>query len=77
MKTIVSEKGQITIPKEVRDQLGLRPGTRLDIAADKGRLIGVKAVDEDVIAKWRGRGRLPAGKSTDDYLRMIRDGDSR
>ena len=25
-------------------------------------------------AKWRGRGHLPAGKNTDDYLRLIRDG---
>jgi hypothetical protein len=24
-------------------------------------------------AKWRGRGRLPAGKNTDDYLRLTRD----
>ena len=26
--------------------------------------------------KWRGRGQLPAGKNADDYLRLIRDGDS-
>jgi hypothetical protein len=23
--------------------------------------------------KWRGRGHLPAGKNTDDYLHLIRD----
>jgi hypothetical protein len=23
--------------------------------------------------KWRGRGHLPAGKNTDDYLRLTRD----
>jgi len=28
----------------------------------------------DAFAKWRGRGRLPAGKNTDDYLRLTRDG---
>ena len=27
MKAIVSEKGQVTIPKPYRDQLGIRPGT--------------------------------------------------
>jgi hypothetical protein len=27
----------------------------------------------DAAAKWRGRGRLPAGKSTDDYLHLTRD----
>ena len=31
--------------------------------------------DED-IAKWRGRFKLPFGKSVDDYIRIIRDGDS-
>ena len=30
MKTKVSEKGQITIPKAVRLKLGLRPGTVLE-----------------------------------------------
>ena len=24
-------------------------------------------------AKWRGRGHLPAGKNTDDYLHLTRD----
>jgi hypothetical protein len=27
-----------------------------------------------VFAKWRGCGQLPAGRNTDDYLRLIRDG---
>lgn len=77
MKTIVSEKGQITIPKELRDQLGLRPGTRIDFEVDRGRLVGIKAVDADVVSKWLGRGKLPVGKTTDEYVRYIRDADSR
>lgn len=28
----------------------------------------------NAFAKWRGRGRLPVGESTDDYLRLTRDG---
>ena len=31
----------------------------------------------NAFAKWRGRGRLPVGKNTDDYLQLTRDGDSR
>jgi hypothetical protein len=31
---------------------------------------------DEVIAKWRGRFKLPFGKNVDDYLRIIRDGDS-
>ena len=37
MKTSVSEKGQVTIPKAIRDKLGLRPGTILDFTASRDR----------------------------------------
>jgi hypothetical protein len=29
---------------------------------------------ENAFAKWRGRGRLPAGRNADDYLHLTRDG---
>ncbi len=32
-----------------------------------------KTPDKNVFAKWRGRGHLPAGKNTDDYLHLTRD----
>jgi len=72
MKSIVSEKGQITIPKALRNKLGLRAGTvlRLDIAGDK--LVGCKEVSRDPVRKWRGRGRLPSGLGVDDYLKKAR-----
>lgn len=31
MKTRVSEKGQVVIPKEIRDKLGLKKGTVLKV----------------------------------------------
>ena len=31
-------------------------------------------VTEHAFSKWRGRGRLPLGQNTDDYLRLISDG---
>jgi AbrB family looped-hinge helix DNA binding protein len=31
MKTTVSEKGQVTIPKRLRDRLGIRPGEVLEL----------------------------------------------
>jgi antitoxin PrlF len=74
MKSLVSEKGQVTIPKALRDRLGLRPGTSLDFQAEGGRLVGTKTINEDVFRKWRGRGRLPEGMSVDAYLKNGRDG---
>jgi AbrB family looped-hinge helix DNA binding protein len=72
MSSVVSEKGQITIPKQVRDRLGLVPGSVLELKAEDGKLVGEKRLPEDVFAKWRGRGRLPGGGSVDDYLARIR-----
>lgn len=42
MKSTVSEKGQVTIPKSVRDRLGLKPGQVLDFEARGGLLVGKK-----------------------------------
>jgi antitoxin PrlF len=75
MKSIVSEKGQVTVPKGLRDQLGLTPGTVLEFTAEDGRLVGSKLLHVDVFGKWRGRGRLPAGMSVDTYLERVRDAD--
>jgi antitoxin PrlF len=72
MKSIVSEKGQVTIPKKLREQLGLTAGATLEFREDKGKLVAQKRVAEDPFEKWVGRGKLPAGKSTDEYLQMIR-----
>jgi antitoxin PrlF len=75
MKTVVSEKGQVTIPKPLRDRLGLRPGTELDFEAEGGRLVARKVGPADVFRKWRGRGRLPGGMSVDAFLSRARDAD--
>jgi len=61
MKTTVSEKGQITIPKRLRDRLGLRPGTVLDFEEAGGRLVGRKLVPADHLDKLLGILDLPGG----------------
>ena len=70
MKTRVSEKGQITIPKAVRAKLGLRPGTVIEIEAERGRLIGRKAGGRDVIDELFGS--LPMDEPVDDYIERAR-----
>ena len=72
MKAIVSEKGQVTIPKACRERLGLKPGSVLDFVARDGKLIAVKQTPEDVFRKWRGKAKLPGGLSVDQYLDTIR-----
>lgn len=71
MKTTVSEKGQITIPKRLRDRLGLRPGTVLDFEEADGRLIARRLVPVDALDELIGiLEPIPGG--TDAFIRDIR-----
>jgi antitoxin PrlF len=35
----ISSKGQVTIPQEVRERLGLRPGDRVEFVPEAGRYL--------------------------------------
>ena len=71
MEATVAERGQITLPKAVRDALGLSKGTTLKVELDGGRIILRKDVD-DAISRARGRFKPPPGVSTDDIMRALR-----
>jgi antitoxin PrlF len=68
----LSEKGQITIPKPLRDSLGLRTGTVLRFKERAGTLVARKVVDEDPFASVWGILKLPDGMSVDEYMDEIR-----
>jgi antitoxin PrlF len=70
MKTRVSEKGQITIPKRLRDQLGIRMGDELDFEVEHGRLVVTKTAERDAIDRLYGSLKLPA--STDELIEQMR-----
>ena len=71
MKTIVSEKGQITIPKPLRVRLGIRVGQVLEVKEEDGRLVMSKQVKpRDAIDKLYGI--LKLGRSTDEIMEEIR-----
>ncbi|MBW8844856.1 MAG: AbrB/MazE/SpoVT family DNA-binding domain-containing protein [Burkholderiales bacterium] len=72
MEATVAERGQITLPKAVRDALGLTKGSVLKVELDGGRIILRKNVD-DALAKLRGRFKLAEGfTSTDEAMRALR-----
>jgi antitoxin PrlF len=74
MKAVLSEKGQVTIPKKLRLEYGLEPGTVLDFVEEDGAILVRKVVPTDPIRSWRGRGKLPGGVRVDDYLDRSREG---
>ena len=54
MKAVVSEKGQVTIPKKLRERLGIRRGQILEFETRDGLLIGRKAAEDDPVAAVYG-----------------------
>jgi len=74
MRTTVSIKGQVTIPKRLRQRLGIDAGTVLRFVEDNGRLLVEKVIEDDPIA--RAYGLLSnLGRTTDDVMRELRYGD--
>lgn len=69
MKAIVAERGQVTIPKPLRDKLGIRPGTALEFSARDGTLVARKAASDPVSQVF---GCLGALGGTDKYIRALR-----
>ncbi len=73
MKTKVSERGQITLPKSIRTDLGIHSRDIIDFMVQDGKIIGIKREPKNSITEWRGKGKLPKGYNTvDEYLREIR-----
>ena len=70
MKSIVSEKGQVTIPKQLRDRLGIEAGQELDFSDEDGRLVARKVRDRSPIDAAYGILDLPGG--TDAVLDDLR-----
>ena len=67
---ILAERGQIVIPKEARDALGLKPGCKLQISLDGNRLVVEKKVALD-LSRWVGKA-VDDGLSRDEALSELR-----
>ena len=70
MKAKVAERGQVTIPKVLRDNLGIRPGTILEFREKAGQIIVVKVEELDAVDKIYGT--LGTGRRSDDIIRDLR-----
>jgi AbrB family looped-hinge helix DNA binding protein len=78
METTLTRKGQVTIPKHVRDSLSLKPGSKLVFALnDDGELVlrksgAAKPRRPDRFDRAVGAAEIKLGCSTDEYMAMIR-----
>ncbi|MER9627348.1 MULTISPECIES: AbrB/MazE/SpoVT family DNA-binding domain-containing protein [unclassified Mesorhizobium] len=74
MTTTVTAKGQVTIPKPVRDLLGIAPGSQVDFrrAAD-GSVVLVRADEKRPASRFaKLRGHAGKGLSTEAIIALTR-----
>jgi AbrB family looped-hinge helix DNA binding protein len=73
----ISSQGQITLPVEIRNRLGVKEGESIKFVADKdGRTVVLPVrEEEDVFAKWVGIAPIPGYDSAVDWVRDMRDDD--
>jgi antitoxin PrlF len=77
MATTVTSKGQVTIPKPVRDHLGIGPGSQIAFRrTDDGSIIIEKADGTQQPSRFaRVIGSAGPGPSTDEIMALLRGDD--
>jgi AbrB family looped-hinge helix DNA binding protein len=68
----VTTKGQITIPKPVRDELGLQAGDKIAFVPENGSFRIEKRVTGDPYEEYRGYLKNLAGRDIDELVDEMR-----
>jgi AbrB family looped-hinge helix DNA binding protein len=71
----LTEKGQVTIPVDVREELGLRPGDEVEFVVEDGaaKIVRVASPPQRgrrIVARLRGRGDVPM--TTEEIMALTR-----
>lgn len=66
----VNAKYQVTIPVKVRKELGIVPGTEVEIEKEGQKYVLLVDPIEGIKRKWRGR--FKGGPTTMEYLDEVR-----
>lgn len=72
----MTAKGQVTLPKQLRDHLGLKPGSVVDFElTDNGEVV-VRAKEKQRGGRFDAlRGSAKFGMTTDELMRLLRGDD--
>ncbi len=70
----VTTKGQVTIPRDVREALGISPETEIDFVEDGGRFFIVKTDKPITAGKFKKlRGIASIKMTTDEIMNLTRE----
>lgn len=75
MAVTVTSKGQVTIPKPVRDRLGIRPGSKIDFDVGEDGRAYLRRVGQRVVKPSRFermRDTATSGLTTDEIMALTR-----
>ena len=72
----IGERGQVTIPKRIRERFGLRPDTPVEFHVVRGAIVLKKAVSQLDLQRWKGRCKDSFAKlgysSVDEFIEDVR-----
>ena len=69
---IITSKGQITIPQDIRNKFGFLPGMEVNVIAEGNKALIVKNTRENRFMKWLGHGKQRSKKDIDQMVDDIR-----
>ena len=72
----ITSKGQITLPKKIREKLGVHPGDELGFEEQDNLIVIRKVVTESPFDKWVGKLKHLQGQRSDDLVREARGHDN-
>ncbi len=72
----VTSKGQVTIPKKIRERLGVNPGEGIQFEERNGVMLITKAVTASPFDEWIGKLKHLKGKRSDDLVKEARGHDN-
>ena len=73
----VTSKGQVTIPKKVRERLGVHPGEEVGFEEKDGLVVVSKVITKSPFDQWVGRLKHLQGRRSDDLVEETRGEDNR
>lgn len=73
----ITSKGQVTIPKGIRDQFGLMPGTEVEFVAEGGqvkvrKLEGGRTRGREIVERLQNATGGDIDMSTEEIMRLTR-----